>query len=93
MNVVFSKLALAQLDEIISYIAQRSPPGAKHVQARFERVFQLIADHLEAAPAMKGRPDVRRAPLIRYPYLVYYTIKDDEVTILRIRHGARRPWV
>jgi len=52
----------------------------------------LIEEHPEAAQEMIGRPGVRRAPLIRYPYLIYYTIDADEVTILRIRHAARRPW-
>jgi hypothetical protein len=28
MNTNFSRLALAQLDEILTYIAQRSPQGA-----------------------------------------------------------------
>ena len=92
MNVVFSKLALGQLDEILSHIAQRSPQGAKRVEARFRRVVELIEEHPEAAQKMIGRPSVRRAPLIRYPYLNYYTIDADEVTILRIRHAARRPW-
>jgi plasmid stabilization system protein ParE len=92
MNVVFSRLALGQLDEILSHITQRSPQGAKRVEARFRRVVELIAEHPEAAQEMIGRPGVRRAPLIRYPYLIYYTIDADEVTILRIRHAARRPW-
>jgi len=91
MNVVFSKLALGQLDEILSYIAQRSPQGARRVEARFRRVVELIAEHPEAAQEMIGRSGVRRAPLIRYPYLIYYTIDAGEVTILRIRHAARRP--
>ena len=92
MNVVFSKLALGQLDEILSHIAQRSPQGAKRVEARFRQVVEFIAQHPQAAQEMTGRPGVRRAPLIRYPYLIYYTIDADEVTILRIRHAARRPW-
>jgi len=92
MNVVFSKLALGQLDEILSHIAQRGPQGAKRVEARFRRVVELVAKHPEAAQKMIGRPRVRRAPLIRYPSLIYYSIDAGEVTILRIRHAARRPW-
>jgi toxin ParE1/3/4 len=61
------------------------------VEARFRRVVELIAEHPKAAQEMIGR-GVRRAPLIRYPYLIYYSIDADEVTILRIRHAARRPW-
>jgi plasmid stabilization system protein ParE len=62
------------------------------VEARFRRVFELIAEHPEAAQEMIGRPGVRRAPLVRYPCLVYYTIDADGITVLRIRHAARHPW-
>ena len=40
--------------------------------------------------AWRSGPGVRRLPLIRYPYVVYYEIGANEVTILRILHGARR---
>jgi plasmid stabilization system protein ParE len=58
--------------------------------------FAHIADLPEAAQAVEQRPDVRRLPLGRYPYVIYYEIGPDAVTILRILrilHGARRqPW-
>ena len=42
---------------------------------------------------MAERAGVRRVPLLRYPYVIHYTVGDDEVVILRIVHGARRsPW-
>jgi plasmid stabilization system protein ParE len=34
---------------------------------------------------------VRVLPVGRYPYLVFYTLRDDEIVILHIRHGARAP--
>jgi toxin ParE1/3/4 len=38
-------------------------------------------------------PGVRIMPLVRYPYLVFYAVNDDEAVILHVRHGARlRPW-
>ena len=39
------------------------------------------------------RPDIRVLPVVRYPYLIFYTIipASDEVRILRVRHGRRRP--
>ncbi len=29
-------------------------------------------------------------PLVRYPYVVHYTIVDSDVIVLRVIHGARR---
>jgi len=36
------------------------------------------------------RPGVRRVPLLRYPYVVFYRVLDDEVIVLRVVHGARK---
>jgi toxin ParE1/3/4 len=93
MKLVLSRLALSELDDILAYIAERSPRGAAHVEARMRRAFDHIARHPEAAGRVAQRPTVRRLPLIRYPYVVYYEIGASEVTILRILHGARQqPW-
>jgi plasmid stabilization system protein ParE len=93
MKVVLSRLALAELDEILAYIAKRSPRGAGNVEERFRHAFELIGRHPEAAERVEQRPDVRRLPLVRYPYAVYYEIGPREVTVLRIMHGARQqPW-
>lgn len=93
MKVVLSALALAELDEILFYIAERSPLGARNVEARFRHAFDLIARHPQGAERVEQRPDVRRLPLGRYPYAIYYEVGPETVTVLRIMHGARRrPW-
>jgi toxin ParE1/3/4 len=70
--------------------------GAKRVEGRMQRALDHIARHPKAAETVEQRPDVRRLPLTRYPYVIYYEVGRDVVTILRILHGARRPpwlWV
>jgi len=38
-------------------------------------------------------PGIRVRKVRRYPYLIFYTVQDSEVRVLRVRHGARRwPW-
>jgi len=89
MRLVLSRLALAELDEILTYISERSPSGARNVEARFRHAFEFIAHHPEAAQRLEQRPDVRRLPLVRYPYAICYEIGPAAVTVLRILHGAR----
>ncbi len=67
MRLVLSRLALAELDEILGFVAQRSPLGAAHVEARLRRAFDLILRHPEAAQRVEQRPEVRRLPLTRFP--------------------------
>jgi len=93
MKVVYSKLALAELDDILDRIAAENPAAAARVGERIERVIARIAQFPESAQEVEERPGVRRVPLVRYPYVIHYKVIAGEVVILRIIHGARRsPW-
>jgi plasmid stabilization system protein ParE len=37
-------------------------------------------------------PDVRVKFIVRYPYKIFYRLRDDVVEIAHIRHTSRRPW-
>ena len=50
MTLVLSRLALAERDEISGFVAERSPLGAKHVEARFSKVARMS----EAICGMSG---------------------------------------
>jgi plasmid stabilization system protein ParE len=45
MRVGLSRLALAELDEILLYIGKRSPRGARNVEAHFRHALDLIGKH------------------------------------------------
>jgi hypothetical protein len=46
----------------------------------------------EGAQRLPQRPNVRVVPLGRYPFKIFYMVVDETITILHIRHAARRPW-
>lgn len=46
----------------------------------------------ESGLRLPQRPMVRVVPLVRYPFKIFYTVDRDTITILHIRHAARRPW-
>jgi toxin ParE1/3/4 len=82
--------ALADLSEILDYIAARSPQGAKHVQARIQGIIDLLTTH----PFIGTRtddPEIRRLPTSPYPYLVFYEVTDSEIIIHAVRHATRDP--
>jgi toxin ParE1/3/4 len=90
MKVRYTETALSEVDEIFAYIANYSVVAAAAV---VERVDELIGQ-LSEFPYMAQETDnarVRKFPLGRFPYVIYYTVEQDEVVILHIRHGARRP--
>ncbi len=88
MRVVFSRPALAELDDIFAYISAHNPDAAERVVTRIRRMVARLErfPHLGSAK-YKG---VRMLPVPGLPYLIFYGIDADEVSVLSIRHSARR---
>ncbi len=91
MKVRYSRRSIDDLVAIGEFIAERSPGAAEQVVARLRSSIEM----LELFPRF-GRitddPDIRMFPVVRYPYLVFYEVMNDEVVIHHIRHGAREPF-
>ena len=89
MTVRWSRPALINLRNIREYIAQDSPARASAMVSR----LRAAALGLEQFPR-SGRPgrsaETRELVVARTPYVLVYQIEDDEVVILRVRHGAQR---
>jgi toxin ParE1/3/4 len=90
MRVRYTETALRELDEILAYIADRNSRAAASVRARIEALVEQLSYFPYLAQETE-RMGVRRVPLGNYPYVIFYTVEADEIVILRIRHGARRP--
>jgi plasmid stabilization system protein ParE len=90
MRLRYTLPALADLDNILTYVAAHSPQGAELVHARIRAVTDLLLTH----PLVGRRtedPTVRRINTSPYPYLIFYEIGEDEIIIHAVRHGARDP--
>ena len=90
MKLRYTRTALRQIEEALSYIAARSPQVAAGMRARILATAALLQDHPHAAQATT-RPNTRRVILTPFPYVLFYRVAVDEVVILRLRHSARRP--
>lgn len=93
MKVRYSSLALAELDAILSDLAAKNPTAAQRFENRIHQIGDRIGRFPQGFQEVAERPGVRRVPLVRYPYLVFYKVFADEVIVLRVVHGARKePW-
>jgi plasmid stabilization system protein ParE len=90
VNVRYTRRALAQIDQALTYIESRSPQGAGHVRDRVVALIALLQDHPYAG-RQTSRANVRRLPINPYPYLIDYRVTATEIVIMRFRHAARRP--
>ena len=87
--VVWSLAAIVDLQEIRGYIGAFNPAAARNTASRLISAGESLVNF----PA-RGRPvpgaDLRELVVV-YPYIIRYRIDGDEVVILRVRHGRRRP--
>ncbi len=92
MKIRYTAKALRQLDEIFSYIAERNPSAARRVKARIKGAIKRLNRHPYSARPTE-RPGIRVLPIVRYRYLVFYTVDEatKEVHILRVRHSSQDP--
>ena len=90
MTVRYTREALSDLNQIASYIAERSPVGAARVLDAVQTVVARLDRFPFSAPqtAILG---IRSASVLRFPYIIFYSVEDRTVTIHYVRHAARRP--
>ncbi len=92
MKVVYTDAALHDLDEITIWLKAHYPGLGKGVERRLRLVVAHIARWPESMRASAHRPGVRVATLGRYPYKIFYRVRDGVVEILHVHHMARSPW-
>lgn len=77
------------LDEAYDWYEERSSGLGDVFLRSAEACFARILRHPEIHPIAEGR--VRRGRLSRFPYAVYYLIRDDRIDVVAIYHAHRRP--
>jgi addiction module RelE/StbE family toxin len=92
VKVRYRPTALAQLDAIFNYVAAHNRPAAQRVIDTIKRSIDRLADFPRSAKPSEI-PSIREMPIVRYPYVVFYTVDDaaQEVHILRVRHTSQDP--
>ena len=92
MKVRYTPPAQADLDEIYNYVAENNPFAAERIKRQIKIDIEILGE-LPFISRQSDYPGIRLRKVRRYPYLIFYSVKDDEVRILRVRHGARQwPW-
>ncbi|MET0208962.1 MAG: type II toxin-antitoxin system RelE/ParE family toxin [Burkholderiaceae bacterium] len=89
MRVRWLAVALRNLDDEASYIAQDDPATAQRIVMRvFEAVARLRDQPMLGRP---GRIDGTRELLVsRTRYVVPYRVRDETIEVLRVFHTSRR---
>ncbi|MRI52403.1 type II toxin-antitoxin system RelE/ParE family toxin [Methylobacterium sp. DB1607] len=90
MRLRYTPDAAAELDAVLTYIAERSPQGAHRVQRRIQATIDLLKRHPRIGRAT-SLLFMRRIVATPYPYLIFYEASEDEIVIIGIRHATQDP--
>jgi toxin ParE1/3/4 len=89
VTIRWTLLARADLLAIFDHVGTRNPRAASGL---IEAIDDGVRDLLESPRLGRPgrRPNTRELVISGTPYIVAYRLRDREVQILRVLHGARR---
>ncbi len=92
MKVRYTLTAVAELGEMLDYIAERSPQGARNVLARIEKMVSVLSQHPYSG-TLTDDAGMRFTVASPYPYLIFYQVDtiEGEIVIVGLRHSSRDP--
>ncbi len=88
--VRYHRLAEAELHGAAEYYDNASPGLREQFLTEVERNCALLSQHSELGVLVSKR--VRRLVMRRFPYALFYSVREEEVRILAIGHHRRRPF-
>ncbi len=90
MMVVYSERARADIAAIFDHIATDNHRAAMRVENSIRTACEGLARYPRAG-VPTDEPNIRRRPLVRYPYTIFYRINEAQqrVEIARVVHAAR----
>jgi toxin ParE1/3/4 len=90
MKVRWSETALAEIDDIFSYIFERNRSAAAAVVKRIEGLTALLCE-FPFIGHLTDEKDVRMLAVVKYPFLIFYATDEaaNEVVILHVRHASQ----
>jgi plasmid stabilization system protein ParE len=86
--VRFTPIARDELRDVLTYIEERNPAGARRVAARIRRALDLVLEFPQQG-APTDDPGIRRVLALPYPYVILYEPLKDEIAVHRVRHVRR----
>ena len=90
-KVIFSPLALDDLEQIVRYVAADDLVAAQRLGTRLLDQAETLCRLPNRGGSVRARPGVRK--LLLRPYLIFYRVDEAArgVEVLRFWHGAQDP--
>lgn len=92
LPVVFHPSVEADVADAYHWYEQRRPGLGDAYLAAIERAYNRLHTTLESPPVVHG-DSVRRVLLLRFPYGVYFRLRENRVEVVAIEHSLLHPTV
>ena len=94
MTIWFHPEAEAEHLETVAYYETRRSGLGSHYLAAFEQALNAVRTDTPRFRIVQ-EPDIRRAPLVRFPLSIIYRKTSGRIEILAVAHHKRRPayWI
>lgn len=88
-TVIFTPAARAELIEAQDWYEA----GASRLGRRFRHAIDALAERMSANPRQFPAvfKDVRRAPLRRFPYALFFVVERETLFVIACFHASRNP--
>ncbi len=91
MTVILTEEAEADLRGIVEHIELDNPAAARAVYDEILECLRYLDQFPEMWPRVLPRSPIRKRSVSSYPYLIYYTVRQTNIVVLRVYDGRRRP--
>lgn len=91
MKAALAPRAARDLRAIFAYIREENPTAAQAMLAIIVAAVETLCEQPRLGRKI-GASGARRLAIPRTPYIAYYRIDGDEVLILHVRDGRRKPY-
>jgi toxin ParE1/3/4 len=89
VEIVWSPLARAWLQQIRAYVAKDKPEAAERLATRIVAVIEALRNHPHLGRS-GADPGIRELVIGGTPYIVLYRVRGNRVTVNTIWHGAQQ---
>ena len=89
LPLVLLRAAREEFDDAFDWYEDERPGLGVAFDASVRETFARIVARPQLYQVVLG--DVRRAPVGRFPYLIFYRVEPDQIVVLSVFHSSRDP--
>ena len=91
MRILFTPIARRQFLEAIAYICRDKPSAAVTFRQKVEKSLSRLKKFPGSGRKLPEFPELPFREVVINPYRFFYKIKDDNLWIVAVWHGAQLP--